>query len=122
MELFNEGGHLTHEGLQALIDKQLDEMGRLEVAEHLSFCDECLLQYTTMLTDDVLIEPDRPLKEGIMKRLKRRTGKVMWARYGTVAAAACLAVVMWGVGSFALLERNEARWLFPDIVQALTGA
>ena len=37
MELFYENGHLTPEGLNALVDGQLDEMARLEAAEHLSF-------------------------------------------------------------------------------------
>lgn len=39
-ELFLQTGHLSDEGLQALIDGMLDEMQRLEAAEHLSFCDE----------------------------------------------------------------------------------
>ena len=35
MELFREDGCLTDEGLQALIDGQLDELGRLEAAEQI---------------------------------------------------------------------------------------
>ena len=42
LELFREDGCLTDEGLQALRDGQLDELGRLEAAEHLSYCDKCL--------------------------------------------------------------------------------
>ena len=52
-ELFLQTGHLSDEGLQALIDGTLDEMQRLEAAEHLSFCDECLTRYTALLTGDV---------------------------------------------------------------------
>ena len=37
LELFREDGCLTDEGLQALRDGQLDELGRLEAAEHLSY-------------------------------------------------------------------------------------
>ena len=43
MELFNKEGHLTDEGLRAVVDGTLDEMGRLEASEHLSFCDSCQL-------------------------------------------------------------------------------
>ena len=39
MELFNKEGHLTDEGLRAVVDGTLDEMGRLEASAHLSFCD-----------------------------------------------------------------------------------
>ena len=45
MELFREDGCLTDEGLDALIHIQLDELGRLEAAEHLSYCDRCLDRY-----------------------------------------------------------------------------
>ena len=37
MELFDQNGCLTEEGLHAVIGGQLDELGRLEAAEHLSF-------------------------------------------------------------------------------------
>ena len=39
MELFDQNGCLTEEGLHAVIGGQLDELGRLEAAEHLSYCD-----------------------------------------------------------------------------------
>ena len=40
MELFRADGHLTEEALRALAEnKPLDELHRLEAAEHLSFCD-----------------------------------------------------------------------------------
>ena len=42
-KLFDAEGHLTDEGLYALKDGTLDDLGALEVAEHLSFCDYCLL-------------------------------------------------------------------------------
>ena len=41
MELFDQNGCLTEEGLHAVIGGQLDELGRLEAAEHLSYCDKC---------------------------------------------------------------------------------
>ena len=55
MELFNKEGHLTDEGLRAVVDGTLDEMGRLEASEHLSFCDSCLVRYTELLADDTLL-------------------------------------------------------------------
>lgn len=50
MELFDKNGCLTDEGLQALQAGGLDELGRLESAEHLSYCDKCMDRYTALLT------------------------------------------------------------------------
>ena len=46
MELFRDDGCFTEEGLHALLCGQLDEMGRLEAAEHLAYCDRCMDRYT----------------------------------------------------------------------------
>ena len=40
-KLFDAEGHLTDAGLYALKDGTLDDLGALEAAEHLSFCDYC---------------------------------------------------------------------------------
>ena len=111
MELFNNEGHLTPQGLKALMDETLDEMGRLEAAEHLAFCDACLTQYTSLLTDDVLRAPEKPLAKGILRRIRKKPGRIPFARYGTVAAAAVLTVVMWGVGNFALQDAKPSHSL-----------
>ena len=46
MELFREDGCMTDAGFRAMMDGQLDELGRLEAAEHLSYCDQCMDRYT----------------------------------------------------------------------------
>ena len=66
MELFDQNGCLTEEGLHAVIGGQLDELGRLEAAEHLSYCDECMDRYTALLTADVLEEPPRSARGAVM--------------------------------------------------------
>ena len=57
MELFREDGCLSDEGLHALTAGQLDELGRLEAAEHLAYCDKCTDRYTALLTADALADP-----------------------------------------------------------------
>lgn len=43
MERFRADGHLTDEALLALIrQEEQSELERLEIAEHLAFCDACL--------------------------------------------------------------------------------
>lgn len=59
MELFREDGCLSDEGLHALTAGQLDELGRLEAAEHLAYCDKCTDRYTALLTADALADPPR---------------------------------------------------------------
>ncbi len=100
MELFRESGCLTDEGLQAVVDGTLDEMQRMEAAEHLSFCDECLVRYTQLLTDDVLIAPDETLVPSVMKRVKSKAAQIFFNRYTRVAAAVALAMVLWSIGTF----------------------
>ena len=96
MELFNKEGHLTDEGLRAVVDGTLDEMGRLEASEHLSFCDSCLVRYTELLADDTLLVPEMPLTPTVLARVRRRAVRVFFNRYTRVAAVAAFAVVLWG--------------------------
>ena len=100
MELFNKEGHLTDEGLRAVVDGTLDEMGRLEASEHLSFCDSCLVRYTELLADDTLLVPEMPLTPTVLARVRRRAVRVFFNRYTRVAAVAAFAVVLWGTGVF----------------------
>ena len=66
MELFREDGCLSDEGLHALTAGQLDELGRLEAAEHLSYCDKCTDRYTALLTADALADPPRDVRRTVI--------------------------------------------------------
>ena len=69
MELFDKNGCLTDEGLQALQAGGLDELGRLETAEHLSYCDKCMDRYTALLTADALETPPHSAHKAVMTAL-----------------------------------------------------
>lgn len=97
-ELFLESGHLSDEGLKALIQGTLDETGRLEAAEHLSFCDECLVRYTGMLSEDVQLEPPQSVTLPVMRRLRKRTFRMLASRYTAAAAAVMIAGALWYSG------------------------
>lgn len=103
MNLFDKDGHLTCEGIKAVADGTLDELQRLEAAEHLSFCDRCLERYTAALTDDVLLAPAQPLAQPVLTRIRRRAAQIFFNKYTKVAAAAALALTMWGTGVFQAL-------------------
>ena len=101
-ELFLQNGHLSDEGLEALIAGTLDEMQRLEAAEHLSFCDECLTRYTGLLTGEVLEEPEQDMTLPVMRRLRRRAVKLVWNRYAAAAAAVVITAGLWYSGVFGM--------------------
>ena len=64
MEYFRPDGHLTDEALAALVRSEpLDELVRLELAEHLAYCDDCLQRYTDLLAEDALLSPARSCRE-----------------------------------------------------------
>lgn len=100
MTLFLDNGHLTDEGLRALVEGSLDEMERLEAAEHLSFCDECLVRYTELLTEPVCQDPPQDLTLPVMRSLRQRTFRTAAGRYATAAAAVLLSLCLWGSGVF----------------------
>lgn len=122
MELFHENGHLTQEGMLALTMGNLDEMARLEAAEHLSFCDECLVRYTALLQEDILVAPPAPLAAGVWQRIRRRTLRVFTSRYATAAAAAVFALIIWGTGVFQNMGgMREAKPAAPPEPKAYAG-
>ena len=107
MELFHNDGHLTEEGLLAVTNGTLDEMESLEASEHLGFCCLCLERYLALMDTQVLLTPATSLNEKVQKRLARKTKRISFSRYITVAVAACLALVMWGGGFYSSLQDGE---------------
>ena len=104
--LFDAEGHLTDEGLHALQEGRLDELGSLETAEHLTFCDYCLARYTALIEsvpeklETTHAGPD-PQVQALMRL---RSFRIMTNRYVSTAAAVMLAFALW---RFRILWR---RW------------
>ena len=121
MELFQTDGHLTNEGLQAVIDGGLNELESLEASEHLGFCGLCLERYLTLMDDVPLLEPAAPIKDNVMRRIGRKAKRVLFSRYATVAAAACLTLVLWGTGFFSALSGPGRDETLPGQAQTAPG-
>lgn len=98
--LFDNAGCLTQSGLEALREDRLDDLGRLEAAEHLTFCDRCLARYTALLESIQLSAPMRDLIPQVQALMRMRTFRVMTNRYVSVAAAIALALALWRFGLF----------------------
>jgi hypothetical protein len=123
MELFDQNGCLTEEGLHAVIGGQLDELGRLEAAEHLSYCDKCMDRYTALLTADVLEEPPRSARGAVMGTIWVRLMQNTWGRAAVAGVAAVLALTMWRSGTLQQLldfRRELSGWV-PQPSQSQTA-
>lgn len=101
LRLFDdETGCLTDFALQSLVNGSLGELERLEVSEHLSYCDGCVDRYTALLTGEVLVEPPELMKQSILSALRKKAAMVFVNRYFHMAVAASLTLVLWGSGVF----------------------
>ena len=119
MESFRKDGCLSDEGLHALIAGQLDELGRLEAAEHLAYCDKCTDRYTALLTADALSDPPRGVRRTVMGTIWVRLMQNTWGRAAVAAVAAVLALTMWRSGTLEqILSTGETvrSWL-PETTQ-----
>lgn len=105
MELFREDGCLTDEGLLAVTKGGLDELGRLETAEHLSYCDRCMDRYTALLTADALETPPKPLRGAVMSSIWVRLMQNTYGRVAVASVAAVLALTMWKTGTLFQITR-----------------
>lgn len=101
MERFLTDGHLSDEALRATArGDELPELARLEIAEHLSYCDQCLVRYTALLTDDALSTPSPFWRSGLWQRIRLRSAELFANRYATAAAALIIATTLWSGGVF----------------------
>ena len=113
MEIFRHDGHLTDRALAALVaGESLDETARLEIAEHLAYCDLCLQRYTDALAGAPLLTPERSCRESLWRRIRARTVQIFTSRYAAAVAGVVLALTLvWGsgYGSIRLPELPEDR-------------
>lgn len=115
MELFYNNGHLTPGAFQQLQAGSLHELQRLEISEHLSFCDDCLCQYLQALDNTELMVPAiENVGEKVVKSGKAKKRAILLARYSSVAAVAVLAAGLWSAGMF----NNLGSALMPAVTTA----
>lgn len=106
-DLFDEEGHLTDQALSAFIQStdanhpiEFDELQRLEIAEHLAFCDTCALRYTELLSDADMLLPSDLTTAAVMRDLEKRMRQGYVGKWVSMAVAASLAIFFWVAGVF----------------------
>lgn len=121
--VFREDGHLSDRALAALAQNEdrFDQLERLEIAEHLAFCDECLQRYTLALEGGNLLVPERSCQKTLWARIRSRALRLAVSRYATAAAAVTLALtVLWG-GTGVEFHHPVLPEDRPSISRQLTG-
>ncbi|MEF9853319.1 MAG: hypothetical protein RR724_01920 [Hydrogenoanaerobacterium sp.] len=122
-EYFTAEGHLTSYALQKLQSGEESELRRLEMTEHLAFCDECTEKYTAMLCDEALLMPAAPIAKNVLARIKAQARIVFFNRYIAAAVAACFAIMLWIGGAFdtkLIIKENNAIGQITTITESLT--
>ena len=103
-DLFDTDGHLTDAALLALVHSSdnddagavmFDQLQRLEIAEHLSFCDDCVLRYTELLADDALLAPSDLVAPAVMKALEKEERQRYFSKWVSMVMAAGFAIFFW---------------------------
>lgn len=121
--VFRDDGHLTDEALTVLVQDEIpDELTRLEIAEHLAFCDHCLRRYTALLEDGTaLLAPENSCRRTLRSRIRFRAIQTVTGRYATAVAAVTLALTaLWG-GTGAELVRPGLPEDRPSVSRQLSG-
>lgn len=120
MKLMDKNGHATQESLRALAEGSLYEAQRLQLAEHLSCCDECMLAFTMLDEAELpLLQPPRELCTSAVRRLWQRRALGVLQRCGIVAAAACFVFAAWRFDFFAKIGTNLENSNV-DVLQQIT--
>ncbi|HIV86813.1 MAG TPA: hypothetical protein H9896_01735 [Candidatus Pygmaiobacter gallistercoris] len=98
MILFDDNtGHITDLGFVALENEQLSLDQRLEIAEHLSFCEDCRCRYLAFVESRPLLTPTRPVTGPVMHRIRTRGRVILLRRALRAGLAACLLLALLSV-------------------------
>lgn len=100
IEVFDRDGCLTDDALLALIRQEPDEMTRLEIAEHLSFCDRCTERYSELLCEARCGLPPSLSPIRSWKPSRGVCGSSSSTAILRPGMAACLALTFWFTGVF----------------------
>ena len=119
--MFDPTGHLTDRALTALASgEDLPELTRLELAEHLAYCDLCLQRYSDALTAEVLLPPPVSCEKPLLRRIRAKSIGILTSHYATAAAAVALALtLLWSDASLPVKPDPESS-LVPSFSETVS--
>lgn len=123
MAIFSENGHIAAEGFFLLVTEKANDIQRLELSEHLSFCDGCLEQYLKEIEKITLLETEQSIAKRVIKSIKYKTAFLAQKRFGTAVAAACIAMVLWSTGAFSfttILNQSDTMESLEQEIQKIS--
>ena len=99
------------------LSKGMHELGRLEAAEHLAYCDKCTDRYTALLTADALTDPPRDVRRTVMSTIWVRLMQSTYGRAAVAGVAAVLALTMWRTGALTFVtdHGSDLQALLPTV-------
>ncbi len=102
-DFFSSDGHLTDYAIKQITTGDATQLQRLEVAEHISFCNVCLEKHINAFTADSFTEPQIDITKSVMQKIKAKMRRFMLSKVTTYVAAASIALVLWGTGVYDVL-------------------
>lgn len=122
MERFRADGHLTEESLDFLAASQpMNSLARLEISEHLSFCDMCLQRYSEKLTPQALLVPEVSCLQTLWARTRAERLRLAAGRYTAAVAAVALALtLLWTAPAIQFENRVRPAAAEPGVLQTWT--
>lgn len=110
MDRFDNTGHLTEETLRAFaVGDSLSPLERLEIAEHLDFCDDCLMRSMALLPETALLTPSHSCQLTLWRRIHLRAARMLTSRYATAAAAVVIVAALWNLNIFGNMVTGSAQ-------------
>lgn len=127
-DLFNEEGHLTDQTMLAFIYAddgenaiEFSELQRLEIAEHLSFCDACILRYTELMSDACLLPSSELTAAAVLRDLEKEARQSYLNKWMSMVMAAGFAIFFWVAGVFSPDFAVIDTGFLTDIVDGATA-
>jgi len=98
MKNFKEDGHISKEGFLKMQGNQCTTLERLELTEHISFCNPCLEQYLALVEEGKILTPQRSMQQAILQKAQKNRFGDFRKRFGQATMAASVFLMCWSIG------------------------
>lgn len=114
---FKLDGHIAEEGFQRMLKNQCTTLERLELAEHISFCNPCLERYLSLVEQGKLLIPKEGMKEDVLQKAQKDWFGDFRKRLAQATVAASIFLMCWSVGGAVTRVDHSFLWLTGRVEQ-----